>query len=242
MTPLRETLAAAGLDWIVPEWPAPPDVRAFSTTRNRGAIGDSIEQAVLPWLPSSPRWLRQVHGADVDDADQERPSSEPPRADAIFTRAANTVCAVQTADCLPVLFADRGDSAVAAAHAGWRGLAAGVLENTVRALPVQPSKLMAWLGPAIGPQAFEVGGEVRKAFLHESLEAVAAFKPGARDGKWMCDLYALARLRLRAAGVERTYGGGWCTHSDPARFFSFRRDGECGRMASLIWLAGPRSS
>ena len=237
MKPMRETLAAAGLDWIVPEWPAPPGVRAFSTTRNAGATGESVEQAILPWLPSSPRWLRQVHGADVHDADQDRNISERPRADAIFTRAVNTVCAIQTADCLPVLLADRRDSVVAAAHAGWRGLAAGVLESTLRALRTDPGLTLAWIGPGIGPGAYEVGADVR--------DAHCAFDPGAATcfvshapGKWLADLNALARRRLERAGVRAIYGGGRCTFTETAYFHSYRRDGaRAGRMISVIWRA-----
>jgi YfiH family protein len=184
-------------------------------------------------LPAQPSWIRQVHGTNVVRAPF---GAGDPEADACFTVDDTAVCVVQTADCLPVLFCDDAGSTVAAAHAGWRGLAAGVLEDTVQALPTSPARLMAWLGPAIGPDAFEVGAEVRDAFVGADPDCATAFRRAARDAKWLCDLYALARLRLRGAGVERIYGGGLCTHSDPARFFSYRRDGACGRMASLIWL------
>ena len=147
------------------------------------------------------------------------------------------MCVVQVADCLPVLFAARDGGAVAAAHAGWRGLAAGVLEATVARLGVEPQQLIAWLGPAIGPSHFEVGEEVRAAFTAHDRAAAEAFAPNAR-GRWQCDLGALARQRLAAIGIGAVYGGGWCTFADPARFFSYRRDGQCGRMAALIWLDG----
>jgi len=162
------------------------------------------------------------------------------RADAALTRAPCQICAIQVADCLPVLFAARDGSAVAAAHAGWRGLAGGVLEATVAALGAEPygivaDQLVAWMGPAIGPRHFEVGDEAREAFLARDGGAEAAFTPNAR-GRWQCDLYALARRRLEAVGVRQVYGGGWCTYADPARFYSYRRDGRCGRMAALVWI------
>jgi polyphenol oxidase len=245
------------LSFIHPDWPAPANVGCASTMRHGGVSGgryaslnlgkgsgddpaavDENRRRVFQQLqlPAPPSWIRQVHGTQVVRAPFAAGAQSDPEADACFTTTPGVVCLVQTADCLPVLFCDDAGSVVAAAHAGWRGLAAGVLENTVKTLPVAPDRLMAWLGPAIGPEAFEVGSEVRQAFLRSSLEAVAAFKPGARRGKWLCDLSALARLRLRAAGVDRVFGGGPCTHANPERFFSFRRDGECGRMASLIWL------
>jgi YfiH family protein len=155
-------------------------------------------------------------------------------ADAVVTRTAGRVCAVQVADCLPVLLASRDGVAVGAAHAGWRGLAAGVLEAAVRALGADPGEVLAWLGPAIGPAHFEVGAEVREAFLKGGPAAAAAFTPNAR-GRWQCDLPALARQRLAALGVRQIHGGAWCTYADPAQFFSYRRDGRCGRMVALIW-------
>jgi hypothetical protein len=141
-----------------------------------------------------------------------------------------------TADCLPVLFCDQDGTKVAAAHAGWRGLSSGVLEATVQGMAITPGKLMAWFGPAIGSQAYEVGEEVREAFVQQSAKAAAAFKPGTAAGKWWCDLYLLAQLRLEALGLKSIHGGGFCTYTERERFFSFRRDGQCGRMASLIWL------
>jgi polyphenol oxidase len=250
------------LSLIRPEWPAPAQVRAATTTRAGGVSKAPFESLNLGMasgddaaaveenrrrlsdalgLPSHPSWLRQVHGPHVVRAPFASPD-ETPQADAAFTNETGVVCVVQTADCLPVLFCDDSGSMVAAAHAGWRGLAAGVLEATIAALPAKADRLMAWLGPAIGPDAFEVGPDVREAFVAQEPEAAAAFRPQAAQGKWLCDIYRLARLRLRAAGIDRVSGGGWCTHTDAARFFSYRRDGRCGRMASLIWLEAGGSS
>jgi YfiH family protein len=181
-------------------------------------------------------WLQQVHGTEVVDLDALAADSDPPRADAAVTRTQGRVCAIQVADCMPVLFAARDGSAVGAAHAGWRGLAGGVLEQTVRALGVAPTDLVAWLGPAIGQQHFEVGDDVRSAFMAGDPGTSSAFVANTR-GRWQCDLYALAWRRLAALGIDDVFGGGWCTYAESARFFSFRRDGQCGRMAALIWLA-----
>jgi len=186
-------------------------------------------------LPAAPVWLQQVHGTVVADLDVLVPSNEPPQADASVTRVVGRVCAIQVADCMPVLFAARDGSAVGAAHAGWRGLAGGVLEETVRKLDVSPSHLLAWLGPTIGQQHFEVGDEVRTAFMSADAAAAGAFVANSR-GRWQCDLYALARGRLAALGMENVSGGGWCTYADTARFFSYRRDGQCGRMTALVWM------
>jgi polyphenol oxidase len=185
-------------------------------------------------LPGEPLWLEQTHGAEVWEADAHAPAT-PPRADAVIARTPGRVAVIQVADCLPVLLATQDASAVAAAHAGWRGLAAGVLEATVGKLGVDPAVLLAWLGPAIGRAHFEVGAEVRAAFLRHDASAAAAFSVNAR-GRWQCDLVALARQRLHALGVREVFGGQWCTYADRARFFSYRRDGRCGRMAALIWL------
>ena len=238
-------------DWIVPDWPAPARVRALATTRSGGVsappydgfnlathVGDDpaavIEnrRRLRSALPAEPLWLTQVHGTRVVSAEAAESGSE---ADACVARAPGRVCAVQSADCLPVLFADLAGTVVAAAHAGWRGLAAGVLERTAAAMAVAPKDLIAWLGPAIGPAAFEVGAEVRGIFCAADPAAAGAFAANER-GRWQCDLAALARLRLAQAGVTRVFGGGWCTYSDPLRFYSYRRDGVTGRMASLIWL------
>ena len=181
-------------------------------------------------LPSEPGWLKQIHSAKVVET-----GAGVPEADASFTRQTGTVSAVLTADCLPVLFCDRAGSVVAAAHAGWRGLADGVLEATVAAMQVPPGEILAWMGAAIGPQAFEVGDEVRQAFVAQHPDATAAFIRHA-PGKWLADIYQLARIRLNRAGVQAVYGGGRCTFTETDSFFSYRRDGVTGRMASLVWL------
>ena len=185
-------------------------------------------------LPAEPAWLKQIHGATVVDA-----GSDVLTADASVTRQAGCVCAVLTADCLPVLFCDRAGRVVAAAHAGWRGLAQGVLEATVAAMQEPPGEVLAWMGAAIGPHAFEVGDEVRQAFIKQHPEAAAAFvpDPSGVPGKWLADIYQLARIRLNRVGVHAIYGGGRCTFNEADRFYSYRRDGVTGRMASLIWLA-----
>jgi polyphenol oxidase len=214
---------------ITPDWRSPARVRAFVTTRDFGDLKDAaVREKLRPLLPADPAWLRQVHGARVIDLDAD-PGRE---GDAVFTRQRATVCVVQMADCMPVLFADEAGTAVAAAHAGWRGLAGGVLEATIDAMRIPAHKLLAWLGPAIGPRAYEVGGDVLAAFRgHE-----AAFSP-ARPGHWMLDLYAVARERLSTAGVTKVFGGGLCTYSDPKRFFSYRRDRTSARIGAFIWLA-----
>ncbi|MEQ9465439.1 MAG: peptidoglycan editing factor PgeF [Haliea sp.] len=253
---------------IRPDWPAPPAVSALVTTREGGAsvgawqglnlgdhVGDDpravkVNRAMLQRsLPGGTaiQWLQQVHGIDVVHASR---GCAVPEADACWTDQSGIACAVLTADCLPVLFCDRSATVVAAAHAGWRGLCAGVLEATVAALPVDPGELLAWLGPAIGPTAFEVGPEVRDVFIEVALQAAtdaavavspaveveAAFATAPRVDHYLLDLYALARIRLGEAGVGAVYGGGLCTLSDPRRFYSYRRDGTTGRMASLIQL------
>ena len=183
-------------------------------------------------MPDEPRWLTQVHGTRCVDAARSDPGVE---ADASFSRERGVVCAVLTADCLPVLLCDEAAGVVAVAHAGWRGLACGVIEATVAAMGEPGDRLLAWLGPAIGPRAFEVGDEVRERFLVDDAGAAAGFVAASR-GKWLCDLYALARRRLAALGVRRVAGADYCTAGDPARFFSYRRDGVTGRMATLVWL------
>jgi YfiH family protein len=241
--------------WIRPDWPAPARVRAFVTTREGGVSegeygslnlgekgGDdpgrvAANRAVVrAHLPSSPRWLAQVHGTDVADLDAPG-EGEPAVADAAATSVAGRVAVVLTADCLPVFLCLEDGSRVAVAHAGWRGLAAGVLENAVTGLGDRASRAMAWLGPAIGPRAFEVGPEVREAFVGVEARASGAFAP--RDGgKFLADLYALARQRLARAGVSRVYGGGFCTYTERHRFFSYRRVKESGRMGAFIWIEG----
>jgi YfiH family protein len=245
------------------DWPAPPGVRAFTTLRhgagvspppfdsfnlgNRYAADGDAPQTVarnretlvaLAGLPSPPRWLRQVHGIDVlrfDAPHDGDPDAEEPVADAAVTSTPDTVLAIQTADCLPVVFAAEAGDEVGAVHAGWRGLAAGVLEATVAAMRTPPSRLVAWLGPAAGPQTYEIGEEVRAAFVDRDPGAAAAFV-ATRPGHWRADLYALARRRLAAIGLDRVHGGGLCTIADPQRFFSHRRDVRTGRMATLIWF------
>jgi hypothetical protein len=238
-------------DWIVPDWPVPRRVRALITTRNGGGssgpyasmnLGLRVDddasrvaanrRVLRQCLPAEPAWLNQVHGTRVVDA---ATITDPVEADASIAAHPGCVSAIMIADCLPVLFAHRGGSAVAAAHAGWRGLAAGVIENTVRALDTDPGDLLAYLGPAIGPAAFEVGAEVRDAFVAVDPAAAGAFRPH-KPGKWLADLFELARQRLATAGVSSVFGGGQCTYSDPARFFSHRRDKVSGRMAALIWI------
>ena len=240
-------------DWLTPDWPAPASVRACVTTRAGGVslppfdslnLGDHVEddalavaanrQVLVDALGCRPAWLKQVHSPDVVEADPW----QVPTADASWSATPGTACAVLTADCLPALFCDRAGTRVAAAHAGWRGLAGGVLENTVAALGSDPAELLVWLGPAIGPQSFEVGAEVREAFVAVHAEAQRAFVPSAHAGKFMADLYALARIRLAACGVTAVYGGGLDTFRDP-RFFSYRRAARTGRFASLVWIAQP---
>jgi YfiH family protein len=216
-------------------------VHAVVTTRAAGALAQL--PAALPDLPAPPRWLRQVHGIAVADLDAMPAGAAEPVADAAVTTRRGTVAVVRTADCLPVLLAAADARAVAVAHAGWRGLAAGVLEASIAALRARiapGTALLAWLGPAIGPGHFEVGGEVRDTFLAADAGAAGAFTRGRAD-RWMCDLYLLARRRLEAQGVTAVYGGGFCTYADESRFHSHRRDVQhrgldaTGRMASLIW-------
>ena len=238
-------------DWIVPRWSAPPNVQALITTRAGGvsqgpyagcnlglrtgddprAISDNRAR-LEALLPQPPRWLRQVHGAAVVEAEAV---TDAPEADAAVARRAGTVCGVLVADCIPVLLADRAGTIVAVAHAGWRGLAAGVIANTVARMAVAPREIVAYLGPGIGPAAFEVGADVRDAFVSRDSRAQAAFVPHA-PGKWLADLFLLARQSLQHAGVEDVHGGGFCTYSDPARFFSYRRERTTGRMAAVIWM------
>lgn len=238
------------MDFLYPDWPAPSNIRSLVTTRRGGFsrppydsfnlgdhVGDEPEavagnRALLrQYCPAEPKWLKQVHGVRVARADV---MDSPVEADAGLAFRAGKVCAVLTADCLPVLFCDRHGEVVCATHAGWRGLAGGVLEASVMSMQCQPENILAWLGPAIGPQAFEVGDEVREAFIRDLASTEAAFTPSL-PGKWLADLYQLARFRLARAGVSEIYGGGFCTFTDRERFYSYRRDGTTGRMASLIW-------
>lgn len=248
-------MTATAIGWIEPDWPAPAHVRVLSTLRGGGTssgpyaslnlaahVGDDPRSVAAnrlllreaTHLPGEPLWLEQVHGTDVVCHDGA--ASAPPRADAAYAVAPRQVCAVLTADCLPVVLTDRGGTRIAVAHAGWRGLLGGVLEATVAALAVPPGELLAWLGPAIGPDAFEVGIEVQEGFVRRWPEAAGCFEPNHR-GRRQADLYGLARVALERAGVVAVHGGGWCTHREANRFFSFRRDGATGRMATLAWLA-----
>ena len=244
--------------WLDADWPAPPGVRALTTTRFGMGVSQSpfdgfdlglrngddvaavaenrmqLESALQ--LPSSPRWLRQVHGTTV----AIEPGEDEPEADAAVTSAPGTVLAILTADCLPVVFAAKDGGEIAVAHAGWRGLVAGVLEATVAAMAASPERIVAWFGPAAGPQAYEIGEEVHDAFVSRDPRAATAFV-ATRPGHWNVDLYALAKRRLADAGVGDVHGGGLCTMSDPARFYSHRRStsdgsGRTGRMATLAWM------
>jgi polyphenol oxidase len=243
--------------WIIPDWPAPTWVRALSTLRTGGVsvapfgslnlaahVGDvpthvaENRQRLLEAarLPGEPCWLTQVHGADVCDLDAaDVPARGAAEADAAVTRVAGRVCAILTADCLPVLLVTEDGDAVGAVHAGWRGLASGVLEAAVRGLRTDPARLLGWLGPAIGPRHFEVGPEVREALLASDPGARRVFVTNNR-GRFMADLAELARRRLERLGISRIYGGGECTYADADRYFSHRRDGLTGRQATLIWL------
>ncbi len=251
------------MTFIKPDWPVPPGIIALTTTRESGFshsvyaglnlarhVGDDSDSvnrnrdALAATLPAGTafQWLEQVHGCKVIEANR---TQDTPGADASWTSANGVACAVMTADCLPVLFCSKDGNKIAAAHAGWRGLNQGVLEATVRALSVPPADLMVWLGPAIGPQAFEVGAEVREQFLCASATSTRAdisrcFRENAvNPGFYWADLYALARVRLAAAGITDIYGGGLCTFSDANRFYSYRRDGQTGRMATVILKTSP---
>lgn len=252
-------------DWLVPDWPVPPHVLALCTTRAGGvsrgpyeslnlggAVGDApadvaanrarLQQA----MSARPVFLHQMHGSNVLVLDAHTPDAG--AADACTTTERHVACTVMAADCLPVLLTDEAGTRVAAAHAGWRGLAGGVLDRTLdRFMPLAPTgraqsaiKTIAWLGPCIGPRAFEVGAEVKAAFEAQASEAEDCFRPAASPGKWWADLPGLARQRLRALGVAHIHGNdssdAWCTVLNPSRFFSYRRDGVSGRMAACIWL------
>lgn len=245
---LAAQFVSAGVDWIVPDWPAPAPVRAFSTTRN-GVGGRAVDfardrmdtgaHALLDrFLPGEPLWLAQAHGTAIASADVVQ--ARAPEADVAVSRSPGNVCVVLSADCLPVLLADRSGSVVAAAHAGWRGLASGVLEAAVGSMQTEPADVLAWLGPAIGPSAFEVGADVHAAFCDRDAAAGACFI-ATREGKWHADLYALARRALARAGVDAAaiHGGGRCTYTERTSFHSYRRGGpdRAARMATLIWLA-----
>lgn len=253
----------SGDTYLSPDWPAPENVHCLSTTRLGGSSGnefssfnlaihvqDEIENVRLNrarlqqhiGLQNTLQWIRQMHGSDVLRVDGDFADRGNSEADAIYTRQSNTACGVLTADCLPVFFCDRQGIEIAVAHAGWRGLSAGVLENTLACFSAKPSDVLAWMGPAIGPCHFEVGNEVKQCFLkslsgsQDQLEA--AFIPVESDArKWMADLYTLASDRLKAAGIRDVYGGGECTYCDEENYYSYRRNNTTGRMASIIWKA-----
>ena len=241
--------------FLIPDWPAPAGVRACVTTRAGGVsvapfdsfnLGDHVgddpvavthnRQRLTHIFDVQPAWLSQVHGVVVAPATPGQIAE----ADASWTATPGIACTVMTADCLPALFCDRAGTRVAAAHAGWRGLAAGVLEAAAQSLNVEPQDILVWLGPAIGPKAFEVGGEVREVFIKDLPDAAAAFVPSINEGRYMADIYELARLRLARCGITAVYGGGFCTVTDP-RFFSYRRSPRTGRFASLVWIETPAS-
>lgn len=239
---------------IQPNWPAPKTIKAYSTTRSGGVssgaysslnLGDHVNdlpdnvlknRALLreyAQLPQEPAWLEQVHSTDVVTLNGQPLTNN--RADAAYSTMTNQICTVMTADCLPVLFCSVAGDEVAAAHAGWRGLCDGVLEKTVKHFVTPTHHIMAWLGPAIGPEQFEVGDDVRQAFLQHDSNADSAFK-AYKSGKYLADIYQLARQRLTALGITQIYGGDFCTFTDSEQFFSYRRDRITGRMASLIWI------
>jgi YfiH family protein len=260
---MRAAIVAAGHDWIVPDWATPRRVQAFVTTRNGGVSIDAASsldlgparldtldasvrarivenrRRVARLLPSAPIWLEQTHGTHVAVVDAPALAAmreRSPIADAAVTRMSDVPLAVRVADCLPVFLADACGEVVAVAHAGWRGLAAGILEATVEAMRVDPRSLAAWIGPGIGPEAFEVGADVLEAFRARDAHAARHFQPHG-ERKWLADLPALAHRRLAALGVQRIDACGLCTFSDAARFFSYRRNRTSGRLGAFVWLA-----
>lgn len=237
-----------------PQWPSPKQVKSLISTRTGGHskapydslnMGDHVEDELScveknraelqVHLPAKPFWLKQTHSTIVLPYDGALAGSVSPEADASFATDKNQPCVVMTADCLPVLFCNEQGTQVAAAHAGWRGLLDGVLENTVKTFS-KSDKVLAYLGPAIGPDAFEVGQEVKNGFMTHNPETEIAFKPSKNEGKWLADMYVIAEIRLNAVGVTDIYGGEDCTYSQADEYFSFRRDGVTGRMASVIWI------
>ena len=240
-------------DWLTPDWPAPQNIKAITTTRTGGVsqapfdsmnLGDHVgddpnavrqNRQILAdtlGLSKSPIWLNQIHSDLVSNLDDPQPLID---ADAATTTTKGQACVVMTADCLPVLFCNKAGTVVAASHAGWRGLHASILEKTVAAMNSPAEEIIAWLGPAIGSTAFEVGGEVRQAFMDVQKQAEQAFT--AKDnGKWLADIYLLAKQRLNAIGVKQIYGGGECTYSNKQRYYSYRKAAKTGRMASLVWM------
>lgn len=248
--------AQAADNLLFPDWPAPENVRAVSSKRMGGCsegvfqsfnLGDHVGDdparvnnnrqrfQALAGMPNAPLWLQQVHGVKVARPELSKAKGEAVVADAAYSFKAKTVCTVMTADCLPLLVCDKAGQEVAAIHAGWRGLAAGVIEQTLQHFQAKAADILVWLGPAIGPKAFEVGAEVRSAFIAQQPSARAAFS-ALSDGKYLADIYLLARQRLATLGISAVYGGEYCTYQQAEYFFSYRRDGQTGRMASAIWL------
>ncbi|MEJ7667853.1 MAG: peptidoglycan editing factor PgeF [Casimicrobiaceae bacterium] len=261
---LARRVAEAGLDWIIPDWEVSPRVHALSTTRHGGvssgaqatldlgpgslpagvAAAPILEnrRTLAQFLPAPPVWLAQRHEADIAQIDASNAIAmvaSPPAVDAAVTREPNIVLCVRTADCLPVMFADRAGTTIGIDHAGWRGLAAGILEATVATLRCAPTEIVAWLGPAIGPCSFEVGRDVYDAFCAADADVARYFRSNG-DSKWFADLYGIARTRLARLGVRRVTGGDYCTMLEAARFFSYRRERDTGRMATLIWIEAER--
>ena len=243
-------------EWLIPNWDAPNNIKAVMTSRQGGFsrapfdsmnLGDHVDDDLHSVaknreslkqklnLPNDPLWLTQIHGVTIANADQQNQGKV--EADASIAHQSGSVCAVMTADCLPVLFCNQQGTAIAAAHAGWRGLHAGILEQTVKALNCPAEEVMAWFGVAIGEEYFEVGDEVREAFVSVQVEAEKAFVPSVNAGKWLADIYLLARLCLQAIGVRKITGGEYCSYKDKERFYSYRREAKTGRMASLIWMS-----
>lgn len=245
-------------DWIIPNWPSPLNVKAIVTTRKGGVsrnhngayaelnLGDHVHDDLLSvqqnrallrkYLPNDPCWLKQVHGAKPVWIGENQNQVQP-EGDAALTCYKGCVCAVLVADCLPVFLCDTSGSAVGVIHAGWRGLASGIIENSILEMACKSTGIIAWLGPAIGPKHFEIGEEVRDVFLKQDSKSSSAFTVSHDGKKWFADLFKLARQRLADVGVTQVYGGNECTYSNPSRFYSYRRDGKTGRMAALIWLA-----
>lgn len=251
-------------DWLIPNWPAPSNIRAITTTRSGGVsqgafnsmnlalhVDDDVRAVQENRIKlkqvlgiSEPCWLKQMHGIKVVDAlsaSSEIDADARVTADGAYSTYPGKVCVALTADCLPVLLCDKEGTRVAAVHAGWRGLLAGVIESAIDKFEISEDRILVWFGPAIGPNKFEVGGEVRRQFISHLSQAAGAFKQASGDSslkedKWLADIYQLARLRLASIGVTKVYGGSWCTFTDQERFYSYRRDGVTGRMASLIWI------
>jgi YfiH family protein len=244
-------------EWLVPNWDAPKNIKSIMTSRQGGFsqapfdsmnLGDHVDDDLATVirnraslkqrlrLPNEPLWLTQVHGVTIANADQQQAANV--EADAAVAHKVGSVCAVMTADCLPVLFCNQQGTAIAAAHAGWRGLHKGILEHTAKSLNCPTEEIMAWFGVAIGAAHFEVGSEVRAAFTSVQAKAHAAFMPSTNKGKWLADIYLLARLRLESIGLKNISGGEYCSYTDQQHFYSYRREAKTGRMVSLIWMDG----